>query len=67
MRLPRMGSWMTGRSLSGMLMKRGTSGASSASRGTRCTRATSAGFGESAPGDSAQKTTGVMMKPERVG
>ena len=60
------GTWITGRSLSGIEMSRGTSGLSSSVSGTRYTWATSAGFGESSTCSPAQATTGVMRKPERV-
>src|SRR5216684_2265236 len=41
------GTWITGRSLSGMVIRRGTSGLSSSASGTWYTWATSAGFGTS--------------------
>ena len=59
------GTWITGRSLSGMV-SRGTSGPSSSISGTRYTCATSAGLGVELGLASAHATTGVMMKPERV-
>src|SRR5882672_6556093 len=58
------GTWITGRSLSGIEIRRGTSGLSSSASGTRYTCATSAGFGASSIASPAHATTGVMMKRE---
>ena len=66
MRVPRIGSWMIGRSRSATVTNRGTPGASRSASATRWIEATSAGLARSATTGPAQTTTGVTTNPERV-